>query len=305
MEPRRDRWKLRAKDAGLRHSQRTYAEARARALGRPYCARLAGCARAGVVVKCGCPRKREVRWYTCRSHVLCQHCRKKRSRTLRAKINAALEARLAEAPRDHQLVMMTITLAHSGDIGDDRSELMASWRRFRKAYHRRWGRFAFVATHEITPGDDGAGHAHAHVVCVWPRGVAHSGGEGDWAEVREMWLRACPRARRVSFVASRSPGRAARYIAKYVAKGVQTADFSPTLRAEVLAGTYNTRWIFTSRAAWVPFQPCCRDCGLPVIRAAYRWNGPAHPPPDRTPDWTEPIWEQQALGLLDPNHHTR
>ncbi len=301
MEPHHERWKARSADGALNASQRAYARGRARKSALPYMERLNDCERAGVVVKCACPGKRDVRWFTCRAHLVCRACRKRRGKQLRSKIHAALAARLDEAPRGHQLVMMTITLEHTGDVGDDRRELMDSWRRFRKAYHRRWGRFSFVATHEVTPGTDGAGHPHAHVVCVWPWGAPGDGSAGDWELLRKMWIAACPTARRVSFEASRTPKNAARYISKYVSKGVQTDDFSPQLRAIVLAGTYNTRWIFTSRAAWVPFQPCCQDCGTRVIRANHSWHGTCAPTPDSTPEWADPGWQQDRLPLDNPN----
>lgn len=301
MEPQKERWQARAGDSTITASQQRYAAARARRLSEPYANRMDGCARAGVPVSCGC--KRDVRWFTCRAHLLCKLCRKQRSKRLRAKIGAALEARIGESPPGNHLVMMTITLAHTGDIGDDRRELNASWKRFRKAYHRRWGSFPFIGTHEVTPGDDGLGHVHAHVVCVWPRGNAGDGGPGDWGVLREMWLAACPTARRVSFTASRNASRAARYISKYVSKGVQTSDFSPELRACVLAGTYNTRWVFTSRHAWVPFVPCCKDCGRSMTLSAFRWHGPSTAYEQPYPDWDDPGWRQEFLALPPLHAH--
>lgn len=300
MTSQRELWEGRARDPSRNASQLRYAFRRARRLNSPYSARLASCAKAGVVVKCACPGKRSVRWYSCRSHLVCRDCQRGRSKRMRAKIHAALEARIVEAPRGHQLVMMTISVAHTGDIGADRQSMMDGWRAFRKAYHRRWGRFVFVGTHEITPGDDQLGHPHAHVVCIWPVGRPGDGTAGDWQLLSEMWREACPESSRVSFSASRSAKNAARYVSKYVSKGVQTIDFSKEMRSRVLAGTYNTRWIFTSRAAWVPFQPCCRDCGEAVHRATFKFHGcsdyqwiPPHP------DWYETDQYQYRLAILD------
>jgi hypothetical protein len=250
--------------------------------------------------------KRDVRWFGCRSHLLCERCRRQRSKRLAARILDAVRARLEEAPRDYHLVMMTIGVRHTGDVGDDRRELVASWERFRKRYHKRWGAFVFIGMHEVTAGSDGLGHPHAHVLCIWPRSCAGTGDEGDWSEVRKMWLASSPTSRHVHFKAMGNARDAAFYVSKYASKGVDVADFSPRFRAEVLAGTYNTRWMFTSARVWERFQPCCKTCGMPVIRAAYSWHGlSTYKRPDNTPDWTEPIGEQLALSLLDPQHYAR
>ena len=204
---------------------------------------------------------------------------------MRAKIAAALERAWQAAPAGYQLVMVTIGLPHDPDVGRVRKELAASWRRFRQANHRRWGEFFYVGTHELTAGTDGLGHPHAHVVCLWPIGRPDDGSQGDWKLQRELWLQAAPTSTRVNFEASKAPHKAARYISKYVSKGVQTQDFTPELRARVLAGTYNTRWIFSSVGAWVKFQPCCKRCGVSVTRVSLTWHGRCTSPPDSTPEW--------------------
>lgn len=284
MAPVAARWKARAEEAGLKPSVVAYARARARKTSTPYAKRLDGCARAGVPVKCAC--RTDVRWYTCRAHLLCRTCRKQRARKLRAKIAAALEAAMLGAPAGYHLVMVTITLRHDPDVGAARRRLMDAWRRYRKANFRRWGEFFFVGTHEVTPGADGLGHPHAHVVCLWPMGSPGDGTQGDWRLQRELWLAACPDAARVDFTASKQPHRAAKYVSKYVSKGVQTSDFTPQLRARVLAGTYGARWVFSSRGAWVKFQPCCKSCGVPVTRVMVGWRDRCSwSPPDATPDW--------------------
>lgn len=209
---------------------------------------------------------------------------------MRAKIATALEARFTEAPRGYQLVMVTIGLPHCPDVGETRRELMRAWRAYYLANNRRWGRFVYIGTHEITPGSDGLGHPHAHVVCLWPVGKPGDGTQGDWELQRKLWLEAAPTSTRINFTASRHVHKAARYISKYVSKGVQTDEFTPDLRARVLAGTYNTRWMFTSHRVWVPFTPCCKACGVSVTRADVAWHGRCN-----TPDagwWWNPVPRQ-------------
>lgn len=261
MEPRRLRWEARAVDPSLTRQQRRYAFRRARRLRRPYVERLDGCARAGVLVKCACPGKRDVRWYACRQHVMCERCQRQRSKRMGARVRAGLENAHAQAPK-LMAVLITISVRHTGDIGADRASLARGWRRFYRAYHRRFGAFPYVGTHEITPGRDKLGHPHAHIVALWPF--------RDWSQLAELWRAACPESTRISFVASRSVRGAAKYVSKYISKGVQTDEFSPELRARILAGTYQTRWLMSSVRFWVPFVPVCRCCKQPVQRLVLR-----------------------------------
>jgi hypothetical protein len=163
--------------------------------------------------------------------------------------------------------------------------------------HARIGRFEYIGVWEVTAGADNLGHVHAHVVVSWPW--------IDWGVLRELWLRCCESSERITFVAARrdgqptSPQSAAKYLSKYVSKGVQTADFSPELRADVVAASYNTRWLFTSRAVWVPFVPCCPNCGQSIVLARYRFHA-GNWRPDREPD-TPRGSEQLALALPSPH----
>lgn len=290
MMPRRRRWEARSDDQDLTGSQRRYAHRRARRMKGTYASKVDGCARAGVVVKCGCPGKRDVRWYSCRQHLVCERCQHKRAKRTGARIRHGLEAAAATA-HEHwrtngrlMAVMITIGVRHTGDIEADRRTLASGWRRFYKAYHRRFGAFPYVGTHEITTGTDGLGHPHAHIVVLWPY--------RDWFEMQLLWRAACPQSEHISFRASHSVKGAARYVSKYISKGVQTADFSPELRARVLAGTYGTRWLMSSVRFWQPFAPVCPCCSQPIVRARLRdpWPDDAHSTwRTRRPDDPDPL----------------
>lgn len=304
MEVHRDRWAARIADPSLSASQHAYATKRYARLSGHYRDRERSCARVGVEVKCECPGKRSVRWYTCRQHLTCVRCRVERSKKLTAKIRSALADRWERAPANQLLVMMTIALRHTGDVSADRRELALAWERFRKAVHKRFGKFSFVGTYEVTPGGDSLGHVHAHVVCMWPRGAPGSGEHGDWSLLRTLWVESAglgpdgvERSTRCSFVASGSPKHAAGYVAKYVAKGVTTSGFDSVLAAKVVSATYNKRWVFTSWRFWLPFAPVCRCCGWPVVRATFNFQHAANPLP-----WTRdgPPREQLALALVRP-----
>lgn len=200
---------------------------------------------------------------------MCERCQRRRAKRVGARIREGLEAVRCRAP-NRKLVLLTLTLRHSGDVAVDRAALAKGWRAFYKRLNERVGRFEYIGVWEVTRGEDGLGHVHAHVVASWPW--------LDWGGLAELWRAACPESTRISFRASRndgqatSPKSAARYLSKYVSKGVQTDDFSPELRADVLAATYNTRWLFSSRHVWVAFVPSCPDCGQPIVLAHFRFN---------------------------------
>jgi hypothetical protein len=299
MEPRRQKWQARAAAGGSELAV-TYAVRRAAALARPYRTKLAGCGRRGLRVKCGCKGWRGVRLYTCRQHLLCGICRRARAKRLGQRVRAGLDAALVDSGPDRMLVLLTLTLQHSGDIEKDRRDLAEGWRRFYLALRRRWGKWPYVGVWEVTPGGDGLGHVHAHVAVVWPW--------RDWSVCRQLWLEACPQSTRITFVASRRDGRrsdprsVANYLGKYLAKGMEAGEFSPELRSRVVAGLYNTRWLFSSRGFWQPFVPCCQACQQPIVSAQYRFRGaPWVPPVDGS---TSPRGDPQ-LGLALPEPHER
>jgi hypothetical protein len=158
----------------------------------------------------------------------------------------------ARAGNRTMCVMLTLTLKDTGDIAADRANLEAGWRRFYRRYLDVFGAFEYVATHEITPGRARIGHPHMHVVALWPFRC--------WKMLRRWWLNACPQSARIYFKGSTNVKRASAYISKYVAKGVETSDWSPELRARALHAYYGTRWFSTSEgffSRWVTICPCC------------------------------------------------
>jgi len=276
-----------------------YALRRAAALGRPYRSRLAGCGTKGIRVKCGCKGWRGMRPYTCRQHLMCDLCRKSRARRLGMRIRSGLEAALTGRDRGDMLVLLTLTIEHSGDIEKDRADLAAGWRKFYLACRRRWGTCPYVGVWEVTPGDDGQGHVHAHVAVVWPW--------RDWSLCSRLWRESCPRSTRISFVARRRDGRestpksVANYLGKYLSKGMEAQDFTPELRARVVCGLYNTRFVFTSRRFWQAFEPRCCACHQRIVAAQYRFRGEPYRPDGPTASRGPP---QLGLPLSEPHQRT-
>lgn len=290
-------------EAGDRARQ-VYAANRARALGRDLAPTVAGCGRRAVGTLCGCgagcdrdhrPRRMDHRWlghaaepdgsrgdrstvasahvkFTCKQHLVCETCLRKRGRKLAAKMAVGLAAAL-EAERaawraggcrrggKPQIVLMTLTIGHSGDVAKDRAELAAGWRAFYKSLHRRGWRRPYCGAWEATSGRDGLGHVHMHVAIVWPF--------VPWHVVSRLWRAACPRSATIDLAARRKDGRpttgqsAARYIGKYVSKGTDFGAMGEVLAADIVAASYNQRTVLTSRKFWRPWvRPHCARCGV-------------------------------------------
>jgi len=214
------------------------------------------------------------------------------------RIRSGLDAAMATADRRERIVLATLTIEHSGDVERDRRDLAAGWRAFYLAIRRRYGTFAYVGVWEVTPGTDGLGHIHAHVAMVWPW--------RDWSECAALWTQSCPRSTRIDFRGARRDGKpsdpksVANYLGKYLAKGMEAEGFTPELRANVVAGTYNTRWVFSSRRFWQPFVPKCQACQQRIIAAQYRFRGQPY-----RPDGCSTSRGPPQLGLAIPEPHQR
>jgi hypothetical protein len=209
----------------------------------------------------------------CRQIWFCEVCQQLRAEKMQRSIadglRAALRAEIdawayagARGTRPH-IRLLTLTTRHSGDLQADRRHLELGWRALYKAMHKIWGRFPYVGVWEVTPGTDGLGHVHAHVAVIW--------GYRDYAEVRELFAAGCDRAH-LDIRPPRKDGKpstgngAAKYLGKYMSKGVQGDRFTPELRAEVAVAFYNAHTIFASTKFWRPHVNVCKCCSYAVKR---------------------------------------
>lgn len=150
-------------------------------------------------------------------------------------------------------VLLTLTLRDTGDVARDLAAIERGWCEFRKRYHERFGAFPYVAVDEVTAGTRGIGHAHKHVVVLWPYRC--------WAMLQRWWVAACPQSARINMRHAYSVRGAAKYLAKYTAKGVETSEWSPELRTRVVCAYYGKKLVQTSEGFWVKFKPLCPGCG--------------------------------------------
>lgn len=271
----RARWMAKAAEMGAvgdlgRHK---YASDRVASLGRDLEPTVSRCGRKGRELRCGCKGTGTV-WLRCKQHLVCAACNRARSKKLRAKMAAGLARALEDAREQWRregcwqwgrpaIVLMTLTIKHSGDVARDRSELSDGWRKFYKRLHAHgWAR-PYCGVWEATSGRDGLGHVHMHVAIVWP-----------WvcfSEVQRLWRLSCPRSKVIDLGAQKKGRRdgapttgksAANYIGKYISKGADFSTMDQTLAADIVAASYNQRTVITSRRFWVAWErPPCTECG--------------------------------------------
>lgn len=272
--PQIEHWRDRAR-AAKRSGNRTseqYARDRARALALPRADVVDACRGRWRTIGCGCGR-REIP-VGCDQPQLCAWCSKRHWWKWRRRIRRGLEAALAAARAQWAqnrvgmrpgIYLVTLTTPHSGDLGRDREQLGAAWRKLSKVAQRERWWSTYAAVYECTPGTDGGGHLHLHVAAIssWiPYDELHAA----WRDALDV---------DVAILDVRAPGQrgaegAANYLAKYVTKGVQLAGLSGAKAAELLVAQRNRRKVTTSRHFWDD-DPCCRDCGR-------RWYLAAAPP---------------------------
>lgn len=239
---------------------------RSRTKRSPFAERLKICGRLGLQLTCqGCGVSHVVA-LGCRARAVCKDCSAAAWKRARRRIREGFEARHAEAlarwrdagapaGREPRTALITLTLAHSGDVPADRALLSDAWNRWRTWYVKRWGQLDYAWTVEITPGTDGLGHVHLHVATFLPR--------RDYRELRAAWERATEGQGQRIHVAQRKvradgkrcrPADAARYLAKYQTKGV--GDLPDDLAASWVRAQHARRSLSTSRAFYVRATHC-------------------------------------------------
>lgn len=237
-----------------------WAYTRARALGLDPSARLLICGRRFRGVKCGCRTLVvsvgcDAKW--------CARCMAKKFKRLRRKLKRAMDmherGRNRSRAEKWRWVLLTLTVAHSGSLEEDRAVIILAWKRLRQWLWKRFGEmsFPFALVWECTDRCDQRGHLHAHVAALWPW--------VDWADVHEEWLRAtCGRSNHIDIQAAKKGANGcAKYLGKYATKGVVLYELGAEVASSFVRATYNKRVITTSEKFWRSVMAECTCCGQP------------------------------------------
>lgn len=181
------------------------------------------------------------------------------------------------------IYLISLTGPHTGDLETDRKRMGAAVRKLQKhATAAGWWR-TYALTWEATAGTRGDGHMHAHLAIVssWVPYTSRQAGyyDGDLQAPRskgerakrpapglwEIWEKCMPGARVLDV---RAPRRgmdgalaAGHYLAKYVTKGIDAAEFTGAKAGELLVAFRSRRKVSTSRSFWVVADTRCGCCG--------------------------------------------
>lgn len=248
---------------------------RADGLERSRAERVSACGTRTVALRCGCDDWTRVR-ARCQTRLVCPTCAKSYGRVMARRVRLSVSAHLEEQTAAWQargalpgmspsVYMITLTIPHEDEPGRAERLLDKAWRQMRRhAGRKHWTR-SCLAVREWTPGRDGRGHPHLHVVVVaqWL----------DYGHVRASWRRAAldvgagePRGRGGIDITRNSGGRkkAAKNAANYVAKYLTDAPglYSVADWARLAAWMAGRRLVLTSRGWWrdePPRCPCCEQ----------------------------------------------
>jgi hypothetical protein len=181
------------------------------------------------------------------------------------------------------IYLITLTGPHSGDLETDRRRMGKAVRKLQKYATAAGWWHTYALTWEVTAGARADGHMHAHlaVVSSWVPYTFRQASRYDaalWAPrrkgerakrpaigLRELWAKCMPGARVLDVQAPREGGdgplAAGHYLAKYVTKGIDPAEFSGAKAGELLVAFRSRRKVSTSRAFWVAPDTRCACCG--------------------------------------------
>lgn len=242
-----------------------WAEYRARALALPRAEIVKTCRKRWRSIRCGCGTVELP--VGCDNPQLCEWCRKRHWRKWRHRITRSMDIHLRAARaswnryRDGRMppgiYLITLTGPHSGDIETDRIALGKAWERLRKTAHaERWWK-TYALTWEVTKGESGTPHVHAHVAVI-----------SSWIPYEELhvaWRHAMPGALVLDVQAPQrtrnASGRAANYLAKYVTKGIEPSELTGRKAGELLVAFRNRRKVTTSSRFWHRVKKDCPVCG--------------------------------------------
>ncbi len=191
--------------------------------------------------------------------------------------------------------LITLTAPHTGDLATDRERMGKGVRKLLKHANKFGWWQTYALTWEATAGDDGKGHMHAHLAVIsgwipYRRKETEPGYDEDemqrWDSespnarprprkltrrrytsergVHDVWRDAMPGALVVDIKPPRrdtdEAASSAHYLAKYVTKGVDAAEFTGRKAGELLVAFRTRRKVTTSAYFWVARDTACECC---------------------------------------------
>lgn len=289
-------------------SKRRWHAGRGLALARPVRRHLERCGFGSIELRCGCPAP-TARPRRCGRRIFCPTCGDARAKKTWGRVRHSVQVHLDEQravwrerldawaksgggrdrrPREPTVYMITLTVPHRDEEGAAERVLDDSWRMVSRGRVAGHWTAPSLAVWEWTPGRDGRGHPHLHVIVVAP-----------WVDYAKVWgeWRECVLAagggwcESVKITTPKSRQWAAASAARYVSKYVTSADklsLSVEDWVRLAKHTHGRRTLRASvgnKKKGIPgfwrdddWEACCETCeepfrlNTPLLSAAAKWE---------------------------------
>lgn len=247
-------------------------KSRAKSLDKTLADVAAGCEKSTAIVACNCTAKAVAA--QCGRYKFCQTCLTARRRRTHARMSRSLDAAL-ERYQGADVYLCTITTWHSGDIAEDLRFLKRAVPDFIEASRAFGALGPYVYVYELTNGEDGLGHVHAHIALLarwmdyhgsadqWRRVSARHGREGT--EERKLQVPNYRRDPRTGDTRRKS-GEVSSYLAShslpsYLSKAEESEGLDDDKLGDWIGATYGKRLVITSKGFWVDSDGAvCKCC---------------------------------------------
>lgn len=254
--------------------------ARAHALERDLGVVAADCGTKYLVTMCNCTANE--RPALCGRYKFCETCLTKRRREQHVRMLKSLNSALQDND-GAKVYLCTITTWHSGSVAEDFRFLKKSIPEFLE-YARGFGALGpYVYVYEMTNGDDGKGHVHAHIALL-ARWLDFKSSAETWSTISAKHGRPETPERKLQKPdyrydrkgdPRRKTGEVASYLAShslpsYLNKLTESEGLTDEMLGEWIGATYGKRIVITSRRFWAENGPLiCKCCNHKAIFAGF------------------------------------
>lgn len=254
--------------------------ARANSCDRQLADVAAECGTKYLVTSCNCEAK--ARAASCGRYKYCDSCLTARRRQTHARMTKGLAGALASYP-GAEVYMCTVTTWHSGDITADLKFLKRAVPEFLERSRNFGALGPYVYVYELTNGDDGLGHVHAHIALL-ARWMDYHGSADQWRAVSARHGRPGTDERKLQVPnyqrgrdgdPRRTQGEVASYLAShslpsYLCKAEESDGLTDDKLGDWIGATYGKRTVITSKGFWTDkTASVCKCCGYSRVFVSF------------------------------------
>lgn len=246
--------------------------ARANSCDRQLSEVAAECGTKYLVTACNCEAK--ARAASCGRYKYCDACLTARRRQTFSRMTKGLNRALATFP-GAEVYLCTVTTFHSGSIAADLHFLKKAVPEFLERARNFGALGPYVYVYELTNGEDGLGHVHAHIALL-ARWMDYHGSADQWRAVSARHGRPGTEERKLQVPnyqrgkngdPRRSEAEVASYLAShslpsYLCKAEESDGLTDDKLGDWIGATYGKRTVITSKGFWTDKSASvCKCCG--------------------------------------------